>query len=793
MKGPPIPVVSSALARFGEGVTWRGIVAAVALFGATVASSEVAKPVPAAEAVPAGVAVAAAEVDSYGEYTAVTPARVFDTRDGTGQSGVVAMLPGGEVRDVQIAGRGGIPAINVAAVVMNVTVTNPTAGGWLRVWPSGVAQPTVSNLNFVAGQTVPNLVTVAVGANGKVSVASLTGLVDVIFDVFGSYATETGTPGGRFHGTTPARLLDTRDPPAQPLGQGGVVTLKVTGVGGVPAMGVTGVALNVTVTEPTAAGFLTVWPADVALPLASNLNFVSGLTVPNLTVVRVPTNGLINLFNSAGSTHVIVDVVGWYDQDRSTEAGRFIPFEPYRVWDTREFADGVIGPREYLWLVAEDDDWGLWTSWLGSVVLNVTVTEPTAPGFLTVYPADSPVPLASNLNFVPGQTVPNLVMVRMSPAAEIRLYNSAGNTHIVIDVSGAFTNEFALPAANPVQVAAQGSHTCALLDNGQVSCWGSNDSGQLGNGTTTPSQRPVGVLGLAGAIQVQGGTAHSCALVTGGTVQCWGVNWHGQLGDGTTVSRNTPVAVSGLSDVTQIAIGGEHSCALIVGGQVKCWGNNDQGQIGDGTFPGRLTPVLVSGLTNVTQIAAGLGHTCAVLGSGEVKCWGDNYFGQLGDGNHGIDQRTPVSVVGISTAIQVTAGDGHSCALVAGGQVRCWGVVREGGLFSTNPVAISGLGIASQISGGGSHTCAVVSGGQVQCWGANYNGQLGDGRAGNLSAWLTPVTVSGLTSVVQVDAGTQHTCAITTDRRVVCWGWNSSGQLGDGTTTDRWTPVTSLI
>ena len=230
-----------------------------------------------------------------------------------------------------------------------------------------------------------------------------------------------------------------------------------------------------------------------------------------------------------------------------------------------------------------------------------------------------------------------------------------------------------------------------------------------------------------------------------------------------------------------------------MGGQVKCWGNNDQGQIGDGTFPGRLTPVLVSGLTNVTQIAAGLGHTCAVLGSGEVKCWGDNYFGQLGDGNHGIDQRTPVSVVGISTAIQVTAGDGHSCALVAGGQVRCWGVVREGGLFSTNPVAISGLGIASQISGGGSHTCAVVSGGQVQCWGANYNGQLGDGRAGNLSAWLTPVTVSGLTSVVQVDAGTQHTCAITTDRRVVCWGWNSSGQLGDGTTTDRWTPVTSLI
>jgi hypothetical protein len=399
---------------------------------------------PAAMAVSDVPRVAVAAVDSYGEYTALTPARVFDTRDGTGQFGVAAALTGGISRDVQITGQGGVPATNVSSVVMNVTVTNPTRNGWLRVWPSGTQEPSASNLNFVAGQTVPNLVTVQLGGNGSVSVSTLSGSVEVIFDVVGLYSTETGVPGGRFHATTPARLLDTRNGAGLALGQGSVVGLQVSGVGGVPATGVIGVAVNVTVTEPTSSGFLTVWPSDVALPLASNLNFVAGLTIPNLVVVRVPMNGVINFFNSAGSLHLIVDVVGWYDQDRTTEAGRFIPMEPWRGFDTRVDPFGPLFPHEALQLWFNDAGVS-WTGWLGSVVLNVTVTATTATGFMTVYPGNQAVPLASSLNFVPGQTVPNLVMVAMSSEGDVEFYNSAGNTHVVVDCFGAFTNERALP------------------------------------------------------------------------------------------------------------------------------------------------------------------------------------------------------------------------------------------------------------------------------------------------------------------------------------------------------------
>ena len=399
---------------------------------------------PAAMAVSDVPRVAVAAVDSFGEYTAVTPTRVFDTRDGTGQFGVAAALTGGTSRDVQITGQGGVPATNVSSVVMNVTATNPTSEGWLRVWPSGTREPAASNLNFVARQTVPNLVTVQLGGNGAVSVSTLTGSVDVIFDVVGSYSTEAGAPGGRFHATTPARLLDTRNGWGLALGQGSTLGLQVLGVGGVPTTGVIGVAVNVTVTEPTSSGFLTVWPSDVAWPLASNLNFVAGVTVPNLAIVRVPANGVINFLNSAGSLHLIVDVVGWYDQDRTSEAGRFIPMEPWRGFDTREAEFGALVAHDALQLWFNDAGQS-WTAWLGSVVLNVTVTATTATGFLTVYPGNQAVPLASSLNFVPGQTVPNLVMVAMSSEGDVEFYNSAGNTHVVVDCFGAFTNERALP------------------------------------------------------------------------------------------------------------------------------------------------------------------------------------------------------------------------------------------------------------------------------------------------------------------------------------------------------------
>jgi hypothetical protein len=200
-----------------------------------------------------------------------------------------------------------VPEAGVSAVVLNVTVTEPTAPSFLTAWPAGVARPLASNLNYVAGQTVPNLVIVKVGDSGRINLYNHAGTAHLIADVagwFGDGAEST------FTALAPARILDTRT--AAKPGPASVLELQVTGVGGVPATGVSAVVLNVTVTEPTAISFLTGWPAGVARPLASNLNYVPGLTVPNLVVVKVDEQGRVNLYNYDGSAHVIADVAGWY-------------------------------------------------------------------------------------------------------------------------------------------------------------------------------------------------------------------------------------------------------------------------------------------------------------------------------------------------------------------------------------------------------------------------------------------------------------------------------------------------
>jgi hypothetical protein len=401
----------------------------------------------------AGTGPADTTIDPYGEFTALTPQRVLDTRTGNGRDGVVGRLGENQSFRVQITGRGGVAPSGVAAVVMNVTVTEPTAGSYLTVWPSGENRPLVSNLNYVAGQTVPNLVTVAVGDDGRVRVFNRFGSTHVIFDVVGFYADDTGSAGSRFHPVDPYRYFDTRTGRGGvrvgPRGPNSVLRFNALGRGGVPARGVTSVVMNVTVTGPTARSFLTVYPDDVAArPLASNLNFVPGQTVPNLVTVRVPASGVIDFYNLAGNVHVLADVVGYYDDDRSSQAGRFLSFVPYRFYDSR--------PDNFPW---GPDDWsgvgdfpgfgGIPLGEAESVVLNVTVTQPTAPSYLTVFPSDlCEIPLASNLNFVAGETVPNQVIVRLGTDGgcaapdwleTISVYNRFGNVHVVIDVFGAFT------------------------------------------------------------------------------------------------------------------------------------------------------------------------------------------------------------------------------------------------------------------------------------------------------------------------------------------------------------------
>ena len=351
-------------------------------------------------------------------------------------------------------------------------------------------------------------------------------------------------------------------------------------------------------------------------------------------------------------------------------------------------------------------------------------------------------------------------------------------------------------------VSAGRSHACAVMTGGDVTCWGSNDFGELGDGTITIQPTPAPVSSLAsGAAAIADGNGSACAITTGGAATCWGANRYGQLGNGTTTTRLVPTPVSGLgSGVEAIATGSQHTCAVTTGGAVLCWGRNAYGQLGDGTTTDRWTPTPVSGLSNgVTAIAAGASHTCALTTDGAVTCWGYNVYGQLGNGTTGTPQKTPTAVIGLESggAAAIAAGWNHSCVVTTGGAAKCWGDNSFGQLGDwtyenrLTPTQVYGLGSGvAAIATGAQHTCALTMGGGALCWGTNWTGQLGNGTTTDQPR---PTAVSGLsTGVAALTAGGAHTCAVTTGGAAQCWGYNVAGQLGDGTTTSRWTPTPVL-
>ncbi|MFE5583924.1 right-handed parallel beta-helix repeat-containing protein [Kitasatospora sp. NPDC056531] len=367
-------------------------------------------------------------------FTPAGPTRLLDTRQPIGVP-VAQAVPAWGTVDLPVTGVAGVPATGVTAVTMNVTVTEPQQDGHLTVYPHGDALPTASNLNWVAGRTIPNLVTVPV-KDGKVSFYNASGgTVHVIADLEGYYSPK----GSLFHAQGPTRLLDTRQPIGVPVAQAvpawGTVDLPVAGVAGVPASGVTAVTMNVTVTEPEQDGHLTVFPHGDAVPTASNLNWVAGRTIPNLVTVPVK-DGKVSFFNASGGTvHVIADLAGYYATEGKVS---YRPFGPNRLVDTRQDTQWEDGSRPAGTVPA----WGTLDIPVGelpnaaAVTLNVTVTEPGAQGHLTVYPHGDALPDASNLNFLPGETIPNQVVVPVKDG-KISLYNASGAPlHLVVDEFG---------------------------------------------------------------------------------------------------------------------------------------------------------------------------------------------------------------------------------------------------------------------------------------------------------------------------------------------------------------------
>jgi hypothetical protein len=384
-----------------------------------------------------------------GAYRSLTPARVLDTRPGSGKPYAGQTLGPDQTLDVQVTGVGGVPS-GATAVVLNVTVTNPTTAGYLTLFPTGASRPMASNLNFLRGQTNPNMVQVQLGTGGKLNFYNSSGNTDVIADVQGYFVAPSGT-AGLFNPVVPARVLDTRNGSGLPyagntLLAGGALSVKVAGVGGVPATGVSAVVLNVTVTNTTAPGYVTAYPSNVSRPLASSLNFVAGQTVPNRVTVPLGPDGSIVLFNSAGISDLIADVGGWYtDGSSSTATGStFTGMTPLRITDTRAGAAYANAGKT----LKSNGIQNVLVAGMGSVpamsaskppkavVVNVTATNTSAGSYLTVYPGKGSRPTASDLNWQPGMTIPNLVVVKLGADGTLDNFNLVGNVDVVVDVVG---------------------------------------------------------------------------------------------------------------------------------------------------------------------------------------------------------------------------------------------------------------------------------------------------------------------------------------------------------------------
>ena len=393
------------------------------------------------------------------KFVPLPPKRILDTREGLGAP-LGPLAPGGQV-DLQVTGVGGLPANAVSAIVMNVTATDAAQAGFVTAFPSGTRRPTVSNLNLeTTGQTNANLVTVKVGANGKVGLFS-SGGTHLVADVAGYYTPATTASDGRLQTAAPERILDTRlglGAPKAKLAAGGQIDLQITGAGPIPAAGVSAVVLNVTADQATANGYVTVWPAGLDRPVVSNLNLITNETRPNLVIVPVGAGGKVSLFSQSGAD-LVADVAGWFTDSTAADdsVGLFVPITPTRMLDTRLFPAPVVapGPPGPVFppppsVPPPTAPGSTVTRQIGSsgvvpprasiaVAANITVTQSSGSGFITAWPTNTSRPFVSNLNSTRfGQTIPNAAIVSLG-SDQLSLFTQSG-AHLIVDINGWYTN-----------------------------------------------------------------------------------------------------------------------------------------------------------------------------------------------------------------------------------------------------------------------------------------------------------------------------------------------------------------
>lgn len=647
--------------------------------------------------------------------------------------------------------------------------------------------------------------------------------------------------GSGYTAVTPVRALDTRygiGAPTAAVGAGQTIVLDLSAR--IPAS-TTAVVLNVTGTDTTGTTFVSVWPSDVARPDSSNLNLVRGETRPNLVTTKVSPARTVSLYNNLGSVNLIADLAGYYS---SSATSRFTPLLPQRIFDTRT-GTGVGAPNPDGTLSM--DFTGVAPAGATAVTFNLTATNVSARTFVTAWPHGRPMPNASNLNVVTGETRGNLVTVALGTGLKVDLYKDAGTLDLIADVTGFYGpgEGVAFYPLTPVRVGDTRPHGPATPSNPlRLDLRAHAPAGASAfilNATATQASVPSSVAVLPSTFEnaavdtfhaapgqdiptltsvVSGvstdvlllptrGSVHLIADLAGyfapvattcatGCVQAMGEHDAGMLGSGGGIGQRSyftspsPTPVSGLDQVTSIV----HRYALRADGTVWAWGPNGSGQLGRGwhaTEGFGPVPAQVKNLSNVTGIAASYFTAYALRSDGTVWGWGDNTSGALGSGTTATQSDLPIQVVGLTDVTAIAASSGTGYALRSDGTLWAWGNNINDDLgngtsdgSSTTPVRVSNLTGVTAIAAGGNSRYALRSDGTVWSWGSNVEGQFGNTTASGFSN--VPVQVPTLTGVTAVAAGYATGYALLPDKTLRAWGSNSWGAAGTGSGTQVLTP-----